>query len=289
VSRDPITTAVDVSNVDQARAWDGDEGSYWATHHQIFESTLDRYQRHYFAAAGIQAGHHVLDIGCGTGATTRRAARLASAGHVKGVDLSARMLDVGRALARAEGLDNVSFDRADAQVHPFPDAAYDRVLSCTGAMFFGRPELAFANLHRSLTASGRIVLLTWQSSARQEWFADFTRALTGRTPQPSADLPGPFSLSEPPRIERVLREGGFGDIACNGVAESTFYGRTAAEAHAFLLGLMGWMLGGQDAQRRAAAEQDLWDTLHAHETDDGVRYESAAWVVTARREATGQA
>lgn len=288
MSSDAPTPAIDGSNAEQAAAWDGDEGSYWATHHETFESTLDRYQRHFFTAADIQVAHRVLDVGCGTGGTSRRAAQLASAGQVTGVDLSARMLDVARALARAEGLDNVIFDQADAQVHPFPDASYDLVLSCTGAMFFGRPERAFANLGRSLNPSGRIVLLTWQPPAMQEWFVDFTRALAGSTPRPSPDVPGPFSLSQPERIERVLQEAGFGDIQCNGVAERTFYGRTAAEAHPFLLGLMGWMLAGQDAQRRATAEQDLWDTLHSHETGDGVRYDSAAWVVTARRDAKGQ-
>ena len=192
------------------------------------------------------------------------------------------MLDVGRALARAEGLDNVIFDQADAQVHPFPDASYDLVLSCTGAMFFGRPELAFANLRRSLNTSGRIVLLTWQRAVRQEWFNAFTSALTGRRLEPDPNVPGPFSLSDPNRIRQVLTQAGFTDVECTDVAEATTYGRTAEEAHQLLLGLMGWMLDGRDERQRASAEQGLWNTLASHEAADGVWYDSAAWLVTAR-------
>ena len=162
--------------------------------------------RRLFDAADVRVDHQVLDVGCGTGGIARQAARLAAAGHVRGVDLSRRMLDVGRALAAAEGLRNITFEQADAQVHPFPRRFHDRVLSCTGAMFFGDPGEAFANLRGSLVEGGRLVMLTWQPAARQEWFSAFTSALTGRTIEPGPDVPGPFSLSEPDRIQQVLHE-----------------------------------------------------------------------------------
>jgi len=57
----------------------------------------------------------VLDIGCGTGQTTRDAARAAVAGSALGIDLSAQMLDHARRLSREEGLANVSFLQADAR------------------------------------------------------------------------------------------------------------------------------------------------------------------------------
>ena len=45
-----------------------------------------------FAGAGIKLADRVLDVGCGTGATTRIAARLAARGHVVGVDREAPLL-----------------------------------------------------------------------------------------------------------------------------------------------------------------------------------------------------
>lgn len=280
-----ITTGFgDISNQAQERSWNGDEGAYWAAHHERFESTLARYQPAFLAAAAIEPGHRVLDVGCGTGVSTRAAAAAAHAGHVLGVDLSAEMIRVARRLAEQENLANVGFVQADAQVHPFATAAFDVVISRTGAMFFGRPEAAFANLRRSLTPGGRLVLLTWQAPDRQEWATAFSLALTGRTPpMPTAGSPGPFSLSDPDRVRALLGASGFADIAVTPVAETTTYGRTVEEAHSLLLGLLGWTLQGQDERRRTDSIESLRAVLSAHATADGVRFESAAWLVTARR------
>src|ERR671935_1931054 len=74
---------------------------------------------------GIRRHDHVLDIGCGAGQTTREAARMAAEGGALGVDLSAEAIDRARELAQAEGVRNVTFEQADAQVHPFPSERFD--------------------------------------------------------------------------------------------------------------------------------------------------------------------
>ena len=95
----------------------------------------------------------MLDIGCGTGQTTRDAARAASAGSALGVDLSSRMLDYARRRAAEEGVTNVTFAQADAQIHPFEPGAYDVAISRTAAMFFGDHVAAFTQ-HRPGPAPG---------------------------------------------------------------------------------------------------------------------------------------
>lgn len=276
--------AADVTNRDQERAWDGAEGAYWADHHERFEDALGRYQPAFSAAAAIEPQHRVLDVGCGTGVSTREAGRAARDGHALGVDLSARMIDVARRLADRAGLTNVTFERADAQVHPFGTHEFDLVVSRTGAMFFGRPEVAFANLRRSLRPGGRLVLLTWQPPDRQEWVGAFSQALAGRTPPaPDPDRPGPFSLSDADRVRDLLDRSGFVGVEIASVRETTTYGRTVEEAQDFVLGLLGWMLQGQDERRRAESVETLRRLLVAHETADGIRFGSAAWLVTAHR------
>src|SRR5438094_3130413 len=80
----------------------------------------------------------VLDIGCGAGQTSILAARAATNGSALGVDLSSHMLAYARRRAADEGIENVSFQQVDAQIHPFETAAFDVAISNTGALAAGR-------------------------------------------------------------------------------------------------------------------------------------------------------
>src|SRR3712207_2307032 len=117
---EPPAVDVDPANRDQLRAWDGDGGAYWAARAEHFARAVARYTPPFFTAASIRTDDRVLDVGCGSGGTTREAARRAPAGEAVGVDLSSAMLEVARRAAEREGLGNVRFLQADAQVHPFP-------------------------------------------------------------------------------------------------------------------------------------------------------------------------
>ncbi|MEV6942970.1 class I SAM-dependent methyltransferase [Streptomyces sp. NPDC051172] len=82
-----------------------------------------------FAAAAVKPADRVLDVGCGTGATTRIAARPAARGHAVGVDISAPLLRTAQKLTAAEKVANASYQVADAQVRPFPPCGYDMIAS----------------------------------------------------------------------------------------------------------------------------------------------------------------
>jgi SAM-dependent methyltransferase len=278
--------SVDVSNSAQAAAWDGGEGAYWAANADRFDRSVARYQDRFMAATGISAGSAVLDIGCGTGETTRAAARLASGGSAVGIDLSGDMIAVAR--SRAAGIPNVSFVRGDAQVHPFADAAFDCAISRTGSMFFADPGRAFANIARALRPGAPLTLLTWQPPADNEWIGAIARALTGGLPPaPPPGAPGPFSLSDPSVVRAVLAGAGFVGVEVTGLSAPMYVGRDVDDAHTFVLGLLGWMLAGRDEAGRRAASDELRATLADHLTPDGVAFASATWLVTAQLGATG--
>jgi SAM-dependent methyltransferase len=267
------------------QAWDGDEGAFWAARADYFDRSAMPYHRRLLDSAAIARGDRVLDIACGNGQTTLLAARAATSGSALGVDLSSHMLAHARRRAADEGIDNASFEQADAQVHPFEAAAFDAAISNTGATFFGDLVAGFKNIGRALRPGGRLALLTWQSFPNNEWVREFTGALAGRreVPAPPADAPSPFALSDPDRVRDVLTNAGFVDIELEGASEGMWFGTDAEDAGEFVLGLLGWMLQGLDDDARARAVDALRSTMAAHETGDGVIFDSAVWVIRATR------
>ena len=276
---------VDPSNVEQLHSWNRDGGEYWASHAQRLDRGIADYHRHFLDAAAIEASEQVLDIGSGTGQTTRDTARRASSGAALGVDLSARMIEVARRAAEREAIANARFVQADAQIHPFADHAFDVAISRHGSMFFGEPVAAFSNIARAIRPGGRLVLLTWQPLLRNEWMVAFTTALAaGRDlPSPSPDAPGPFSMSDPARVHHLLTTAGFTDPRLESLNEPLYFGRDTDDAYQFVSGLTGWMAQGLDEDGRARALDALRSTIQAHHTDRGVVYASAAWLITANR------
>ena len=276
---------VDPSNADVATRWDGPTGDFWTDNADLFDAGVARYLHQFLEAAAIEPAAQVLDVGCGNGQTTREAARLARAGEVTGIDLSSRMLTLARRRAEQEGLANVRFEQADAQIADLGVDRYDRVISRTGVMFFGDPVAAFANLARALKPGGRMVLLVWQPFAENEWLGAFLRAVSvGRDfPPPPPDRPGPFSLGDPERMRTVLTTAGLGEPRFVGVREPMYYGPDLETAERFVLGIVGGMLDELDDTARADAMAALRATLQEHLGPDGVTYCSAMWIITATR------
>ena len=185
----------------------------------------------------------------------------------------------------AEGVANVRFVQADVQVHPFEPAAFDLAISRTGAMFFGDPVAAFTNVAGALVPGGRLALVAWQELAANEWMIAISGALAaGRErPAPPPGAPGPFALSDPDRVSTVLSAAGFVDVSLEASVADMWFGTDPDHAHRMVIGLMGWMLDGLDADGRVVARDALQRTMEAHHTSDGVRFGSSAWIIRARR------
>jgi SAM-dependent methyltransferase len=282
-SSDPPSS--DTPNSAQRESWDGDGGAFWAAHADRFDAEVSEYRAPFLAAAGIGETERVLDVGCGNGRITLDAARAARAGSALGVDLSAVMLDVARRRAEREQVGNVAFEQADAQVHPFGPGGFDVVVSRNGVMFFGDPVAAFANLAGALRPGGRLVLLTWQSFARNEWFSEIYRALAaGRDlAVPASGEPGPFGLCEPERVRSVLTGAGFTDLRWDGLRKQMWFGADPDDAFHFVAGHRAALLQDLDQATAERARDNLRASLAEHHTAHGVRYDSAAWLITARR------
>jgi SAM-dependent methyltransferase len=122
-------------------------------------------------ALGLTEGGSAVDVGCGTGAFTRRLARrLGPAGRVVGADISAYLLREAAALARRQGLEEViRFEVGSAEALTFPDGRFDAALACT-VLDEVDAERALAELARVVRPKGRVAVLvravdipTWDS------------------------------------------------------------------------------------------------------------------------------
>ena len=102
-------------------------------------------------------------------------------------------------------------------------------------------------------------------------------------PSPPPDAPGPFSLSDPDRVSTLLSGAGFTDIELVETRGAMWFGTDADEAHAFVIGQLGWLLHGLDPAGRARGLDALHASASSHAGDQGVLYDSAAWIITATR------
>jgi hypothetical protein len=152
-------------------------------------------------------------------------------------------------------------------------------------MFFGDPVAAFTNFAGALRDGGRLTLLVWQPLLRNEWIVEITTAFAaGRErPAPPTDAPGPFSLADPQRIRTILFSAGFGEPQVEPLTGPFYLGTDAQDALEYVLGLAGWMLEGLDDTDRVRALNNLRATLARHASASGVLYDSAAWLISARK------
>jgi SAM-dependent methyltransferase len=251
-----------------------------------YDAELQLHNERLRAEYDIGATDRVLDIGCGTGQTTREAARMASEGTALGVDVDAVALARARSLANLEGVPNARFELGDVETYPFKAGEFDVAISRFGTMFFDDPRAAFGNLARAMRANARLVMMVWQVHDRNEWAVSIDGALGGRrgraVPKPDLD---PFSLGEPAKVRGVLTSAGFSAVTLTDVDVPVFYGRDVDAALDFVsrFSTVSQVLRQSDPLRVASVAAGLRDTLAAHASEQGVWFDSRAWIVSARR------
>src|SRR6266436_4004902 len=148
--------------------------------------------------ADVQSGQRVLDVACGTGVVAITAARIGA--NVTGLDLTPELLERARENSGVAEVD-VDWHEGDVEALPFPDGAFDVVLSQFGHMFAPRPEAAIAEMLRVLKPGGTIAFSTWPP----ELFIGRTFALVGRyMPPPPPGIAPPTLWGDPTVIRERL-------------------------------------------------------------------------------------
>ena len=292
VTSDNRSPSLDGPNARQAEFWNSPATAPWVTIQERLDAHFAPLARATLDVALPAAGEHVLDVGCGCGATVLELARhVGATGHVAGVDISAPMLDRARSRVEAAGLSHVTLTLADAATHSFEPAGFDLVFSRLGVMFFADPAAAFANLRAALKPTGRLVMACIRTQAENPQTVTAVQAARpllppGALPAAGPEEPGMFSLANPARVRRVLETAGFRDIVLTPHDEAMKLAGPggAAEAAAFSVqfGPLPRALAEADVDVRRAVLEAVTETYRRLESPDGIVLGAAFWIVTAR-------
>jgi ubiquinone/menaquinone biosynthesis C-methylase UbiE len=136
-------------------------------------------------------GARVAEFGCGAGAlTTRLASRVGRHGHVRGVDLSAGMLDRARKALAAGGLGNVTLAVGNAAEPDLPTGSFDVVAASLVIFFLPDPAAALARWVELLKPGGVVGVTTfgdgheaWEAAEAEldPWFPSSRRGEEGES------------------------------------------------------------------------------------------------------------
>jgi SAM-dependent methyltransferase len=230
-------------------------------------------------AAGLVPGEHVLDVGCGTGPTTRAAAlAVRPGGTVTGLDLAPEL--VAEAARRVQEPE-VRWLAGDATEVALPAAHFDAVISRFGVMFFADPVTAFAHLAGATRPGGRLAVAVWPARDEVEQFAlpyaAALRALTQTGIEPDEPDPqrGPFSLGREDEALSLLRAAGWSDVEIHSEEPLLPVAGPAADLATVARGMLetghaGVLLDDAPTDVVAAAARDLEARLTERARGDGV-------------------
>jgi len=282
------------ANADQAAYWNAEPGQVWVTREADLDAMHAGVTDLLLGETAVLPGEAVLDVGCGTGATTLAFAEaVGRAGRVVGVDISGPLLARADSRAAAVGLGRIGWLLADAQAEPLP-GGFDAAVSRFGVMFFDDPVAAFARIGAALRPGGRLVFAAWGPAEANPWFRETFRVAVERL-GPGAPAvpgaPGPLAFADRARVLGLLRDAGLADVAAD-VRQVELHlpgGLAAAVDLAGEVGPAKRLLrekGGTDADRAAIAAA-LAENLARYVADDGIRIPAEVILYRARRPLAG--
>lgn len=266
-------------------AWNARRGNAWADLQPMLDRLFLPFEQILADAIPTNRGCHVLDIGCGTGATTLAIAkRLATRGGCTGLDVSGVLLEIARRRAIAEGTTNAHFILGDAQRYRFAPNTFDAVASRFGVMFFDHPEAAFANIRSAVRPGGTLACVVWRSRDDNAFMAAAERAaepLLGRSDRPDPNAPGQFAFADANRVRGILSTAGWDAIKISPLDVPCTLSKPDLAIYARRMGRIGMILPDLDEALRAKVTAALDDAFASFLLDDIARFDVACWMVQA--------
>lgn len=269
----------------QAAIWNGVAGRAWVEAQGVLDQIGKPFEELLVQAVAAGSARRVLDVGCGTGATTLAIARrLGAEGRCTGIDISEPMIAAARARAEREGTP-ASFIRADAQRYAFEPATFDMVVSRFGVMFFDDPVSAFANMRRAATDDAELRFVAWRGPSENPFMTTAERAAAPLLPSLPArrpDEPGQFAFADHERVCRILKESGWAEIDIAPLDVVCTLPEKELIGYLTRLGPLGRVLQEVDDRLRVAVIDTVRAAFDPYVHGAKVRFAAACWKVGAR-------
>lgn len=231
--------------------------------------------------AALRPGERVVDVACGTGLVSFRAAEtVGRQGAVVGFDISGEMVETARRGASLQDIANVRFERADAEALPLPDASFDAAVCALGLMYVPDPVRALCEMRRLLRPGGRAAAAVWGARRNCGW-AEIFPITDARV---ASDVcPMFFRLGTKDTLARAFEAAGFADICSERLSTTLRYASPEdALAAAFRGGPVALAYSRFDETTRRAVQDEYLASIAAYRSGGGYEVPGEFVVAAAR-------
>jgi ubiquinone/menaquinone biosynthesis C-methylase UbiE len=262
-----------VSPSELRNTWDS-AAPGWAKWEQAFSANLFAATDALIDSAGVRPGMRVLDLACGAGTQSIRAARRVDAnGSVLATDISPTMLEHVRRNAMAAGVRNIETLECAAEDLSERLGPFDAAICRLGLMLFPSPRGALQAVQRVLRPGARFAALVFTKPGNNAFMAQPMAILlrhAGKSP-PAPGQPGIFALGGDGVLDRVMREAGLVDVTTT-IVRASLRLPSASDALEMMqqaFGAYRAVVADLSDGERSAAWSEVHECLKQFDTGDG--------------------
>src|SRR6516162_4119247 len=186
---------------------------YWEKYRDVIRTMFAPVTEALIEDAGIARRYRVLDVATGPGEPALLIAGLVGTnGNVEGIDVVPEMIAAAQREAERAGYTNTHFQIASADSLPFPEDAFDAVVSRFGVMFFPTPAEGVREMLRVLKPGHKLSMAVWSYAAQNAFHYVFSRVTEKYIPAPPPEpgAPDAFLFATPGKLKNTLDEAGAG-------------------------------------------------------------------------------
>ncbi|WP_380879453.1 hypothetical protein ACFB49_22330 [Sphingomonas sp. DBB INV C78] len=273
------------ANDEMSGLWNAHGGETWVELQALLDRLFLPFENFLGDAVRQSGASNVLDVGCGTGATTLAAARaVGSAGMATGLDISRPLIEAAQYRAQIANVANAHFLLADAQTAQLAPATFDSIISRFGIMFFDDPTAAFANLRQAAVSGASLTAFVWRRPSDNPFMVAAEVAAASFIPElePVArNAPGQFGFSDPEYVQGIL-DSAWRDIRIEPIDALCELEEGDLDRYILKLGRVGKMLPHLSENRRAAVVDAVRRAFVPFVSGGLARFTAACWRIEAK-------